>query len=220
MTNALNHAKIKDASGKVIEFKGKYVDTGLQLGGHHCIKFAELYRFQIAKDKNLDAYKKVNGAFYDQQLKAFEDIEKISQAQEIVVMPPSTQKNNWEKAQYEFLISLACRTYGVKQNSWEEVTVKDIFPTLAWQNKYNQMPISYCCFENVSGYLKVPTYHDSIIYSAENISEGEKIFVNDTTPFGQLFQDKTLSLFISQDGNHFLAKKDKVKRVNVLSLMG
>lgn len=207
----LNGANIKDGSGNPITFSGKYVNTRLQRGGHMCVRIAELYRYQIAKENSLDAYKKVNGAFYEGRLQSFEDIETIEQAIEIDVMPSPSKENDWEKGQYEFFLSFACRGYGVKQNKWQDITIKDILPELKWVMRIaKKTPIDqyFCGFQNNHA---VPHYLTQKYHRLVNIQESDKHYVSEDIPFGELFKDKNNFLVIDKEGKHFLVHKDKVE---------
>lgn len=214
----LNAPGIQDESGKPINFLGKYVDTGLQRGGHHCVRFAEIYRYQILKEKRLEAYKKVNGAFCDKKLCTFEDIEKISEARELNVMPQPTAQNNWEETQYAFLLSWMARSYGVHHGRWQEVTLREIIPSLNnWMDDCGRI-MNFMCFAFGEPTSQVPTRQSYLkrvnnvplpFYNLEKIEEKDKRPVQETATLGELFQDKNDILVILKEGNHYLVKKEK-----------
>ena len=69
--NLLDREEIVDQSGEKIRFHGDYIHTGLQVRDHHCERYANLYSYQIAVEGNVEAYKKVNGAFVEGKMETF-----------------------------------------------------------------------------------------------------------------------------------------------------
>lgn len=80
LQNTLNQSEIMSKTGKPITFEGEVVATQLQKGGGDCTRYSSLYAYQIMKEKDLNAYKKVNGAFEQGLLKKFSDVNKIDNA--------------------------------------------------------------------------------------------------------------------------------------------
>ncbi|MBA2728093.1 MAG: hypothetical protein H0U49_07975 [Parachlamydiaceae bacterium] len=209
MQNALNQANIKDKFGNKITFSGKYVDTGLQRGGHHCKRIAELYCYQIAKEKCLGAFKKVNGAFYQQQIESFSDVEKISLANPIDKMPAPTKENPWDQKQYGFFLSWICYKCGIEKNRWEDITLHEILPTLTWTNAESYM-LGFPFEKRI-----VPALCDPLgNFTIEKIKESEKRPINTKAKLGNLFQNKNDILVLKPNGKHFLYQRKVTERIS------
>ncbi|WP_068467652.1 hypothetical protein [Candidatus Protochlamydia phocaeensis] len=121
LTDALNQAQIKDAAGNPLTFRGKYINTHLQKGGHECIRFATLYGYQMAKRQSFKGYKEVNGALAEGRLRSFEDIFRINEVP-LIKDASSVPSQNYKS----FMHSWAYRTQGIKKNSWKDLTLADI----------------------------------------------------------------------------------------------
>ena len=202
----LNKAKIKDSMGHLIHFSGKYVDTGLQKGGHHCTHFSELYRYQIAKEKDLDAYKKVNGAFYEGLLQRFEDINKIDQAIKLEKMPSSSNKNDWLKKQYLFLDSWIARRWGVSENKWEEVSIKNFKSSLTWVQEYNGEP------KEVSHYFLLNLFSpilNTSLDSEYDLEKFEKHPIQDEDLLGDLLSDPYILIVFEKNSQQYFMKNEE-----------
>ncbi len=122
LSEKLNQAKIKDAQGHEIQFSGKYINTKVQYGGHECIRFATLYAYQIAKERNLSAYKKVNGAIETGLLKRFEDCRKISEVTKEIEEVNSSSREKYHK----FMSSWAYRTQNLTLDDWKKMSLEDL----------------------------------------------------------------------------------------------
>lgn len=206
LSHTLNAAAIKDDQGKVITFSGHYIDTGLQQGGHHCTRIAEIYKFQIAKDRDLQAYQKVNAAFYDKNLHSFEDIDKISACRELKTLPKSNSLYDWESTQFAFFLSWIYRTYGIKQNNWKDIPIHNIAKSLSWVHYLNVPITQYFLFPTDAG---IPQQE---LISHFRVKEGEehvKRFVKDDTTLEGLRSDECLVL--DKTGNHFFISKSKIE---------
>jgi hypothetical protein len=120
LTTQLNKAAIKNVKGQPIQFQGEYIHTGIQKGGHECIRFASLYGYQMAKKKDLNAFEEVNGAFVEGKLKTFEDYAKIDGSQRM------RYKQIFNYSYKEFMSSWAYRTQGIRLDSWKNLSLKTI----------------------------------------------------------------------------------------------
>ena len=138
LTQVLNQASIKNDTGEIIQFKGEYINTRLQRGGHECIRFATLYCYQMYQKKNLEAFAEVNGAFLEGKLQRFEDYTKVEGSQKIPIL-------NSEKADYaSFMRSWAYRTRGIKFDTWEEMPITTIQHPLPMPYEPDGVMKTYC----------------------------------------------------------------------------
>jgi len=115
----LNKASLKNSEGNIIHFKGEYINTSIQRGGHECIRFATLYCYQMYKKKDLNAFEEVNGAFSEGKLKRFEDYKQISGSKKIRSFSGSSSKDLYDK----FMRSWAYRTQDMLVDTWEEINL-------------------------------------------------------------------------------------------------
>ncbi len=125
LTEALNKAKIQDSSGNDVKFKGEYTSCNIQSGGHECVRFAALYAYQIAKDRDLSSYAKVNGAIQEGLLKSFEDYKKIDQAQKVNFF-----KEPDDKKYLDFMTSWTYRSLEFRTDDWKDLTLHDLSDSL------------------------------------------------------------------------------------------
>ncbi len=122
ITKLLNKAQIRDASGKVIHFKGDQVCTNIQRGGHDCARFATLYAYQMAKKCSLDAFEEVNGAFLSGKLKTFEDYANIDGKTKVRDVGGKVKAEDYES----FMKSWVYRSQGLKVDRWEDLTIPEV----------------------------------------------------------------------------------------------
>lgn len=116
----LNAANILN-NGKPMHFTGELINTRLQKGTNECLRFATLYVYQMLKERNLDAFEKVNGAFADGKLKRFEDYKTIQTSKGI--RDASSLSNTCYRT---FMDSWLYRCHGLPMDDWREITLKDV----------------------------------------------------------------------------------------------
>lgn len=181
LTKNLNESNIKDLKGAKIKFKGKYINTELQKGGHECQRFASLYGYHMAKKNSFKAYKEVNGAFAEGRLNTFEDINKIDGSASI--------SNSFEidlQKYKSFMESWAYRSVGIQKDSWKDLTVK----FLDENTKYDNGNTAYYVItsDQINGFDILP--------------EGEFALIDGTKPEIHIIpniQEKTLGSLITDE---------------------
>lgn len=92
----LNAKGIKDKNGNPMRFRGELINCHLQEGGHHCRRFTALYVNQIAKEGNIDAYQRVNGAFVDGEASSVFQLKSIDKSRQIKVLNNNDKINSRE----------------------------------------------------------------------------------------------------------------------------
>jgi hypothetical protein len=120
LTKALNEAKIKNSDGKPIKFKGEYVNTHIQKGGHECVRFSMLYCYQMAKKLDLNAFEEVNGAFIEGKLVKYENFSQIETVKK--VKDVSSRALEYKP----FMHSWALRICGFSANDWKQIPLSDL----------------------------------------------------------------------------------------------
>lgn len=152
----LNASAITDVTDKPIQFRGQYIQTRIQAGGNECMRFASLYLYQMRKEGDAEAYKRVHGAFQAGLLKSFEDYEKISEAPKV---------ENGAGYNYKpFMDSWYCREEGCKIDDWQDVPVNAL--DLSWN-------------ENINYYVlkkgKIPFASSWISNNKSNLMVGDRV---------------------------------------------
>lgn len=179
LTQKLNAAKIKDASGKVIQFHGEYVNTNLQKGGNECKRFATLYAYHCLKQRNLEAYQEVNGAFLEGRLKSFEDHSKIDGSKKV--------KRVDSFPDYKFFMnSWMYRFLGIKKDDWKEILASDLTPASRKGNisayilRKNQLPsLIFSSATTLEETFLVSDANGNKI-ALQNIDDVDKVFASST----------------------------------------
>lgn len=120
LSKALNDSSIKNSLGLPIHFKGEYLNTHIQKGGHECGRFATLYCYHMFKRKDLNAYQEVNGAFSEGKFKTFEDYKNIDGSKKIRSLA-GQGKEIYER----FMRSWAFRIEGLTVDNWQDFTIED-----------------------------------------------------------------------------------------------
>lgn len=121
IVRAFNQFPFKLVNGIQPHFEGKIINTHLQKGGSDCTRFATLYAYQIAKEKDVEAYQTVNGAFMEGKLKTFEDYTKITGSKRVADATAVSE----EKTK-PFCQSWVYRNIGFKQDNWEDMTIQEL----------------------------------------------------------------------------------------------
>jgi len=133
LTITLNQANLRDSQGRPIRFHGKYINTHVQRGGHECMWFATLYGYHMGKQKKLEAFEEVNGAFLEGRLRCFEDYNNISGAQKIRSLKDKNHSYD------SFMRSWAYRSVGLTVNRWEELSLQQIFNMVSFEERFSDM---------------------------------------------------------------------------------
>jgi hypothetical protein len=185
----LNKAQLKDSKGKVIHFKGEYINTSIQKDGCNCTFFATLYCYQMYKQKNLDAFEEVNGAFAEGKLKRFEDCKKIDGSRRI----RSFEENSSKDLYNQFMCSWAYRTQGFLVDTWEEI--KPLSPdeegeiAIYYLSKHSNFPPDVQCTRQ---FFLIEKEKKLVIDTLINMPKEQEIPLNkdDTITLGSLLSSK------------------------------
>lgn len=130
ITQQLNDKKITVGNNQILSFQGKHINTHLQKDGTHCMKFATLYAYVIAKTRDPNAFIYVHRAFQTGQLQTFEDYRNID------LSPCSFEKycdtSSIAKDRYlSFMNSWAYRSQGFKVDTWKQIQLKEVLANRA-----------------------------------------------------------------------------------------
>ena len=157
LTQHLNQAGIKNEKGNSIQFKGEYVNTRLQKVGHECIRFATLYCYWMYKQKSLEAFEEVNGAFIEGKLQTFEDYTKIEGSSRV-----RTIKGGDNSSYTNFMRSWAYRTQGLKIDTWEGISTE-----MLQEGMMQGRMRFYCLHKDLNPFPKWAGIYSAIIVDSE-----------------------------------------------------
>lgn len=200
LTQSLNQASIKNNEGESISFQGEYVNTHLQRGGHECIRFATLYCYYMYKQKSLEAFKEVNGAFFEGKLQCFEDYKKIKGSTKIYSI-------NNDKVDYaDFMRSWTYRMQGLTIDKWEDIPFKMIK-----QEEDGGVMQAFCLQKGVlPKTIYIPSalilvddqMSERIVYNLDAMPKDQEIFLEDENDIlGSLSLPSEKRLIICEEDN-------------------
>lgn len=177
LTKVLNEAKIKNLDGKLIKFKGEYVNTYIQKGGHECLRFSMLYCYQMAKRLDLNAYQEINGAFLEGKLVKYEDFSQIETVKKVKDIGSSVLVYK------PFMRSWALRICGFQAHDWKQIPLSELVKPIEsgegqigiYALKSDDFPKGCCFKKGLCDLILEDEHGNEISIFDENISLGKPL---------------------------------------------